>query len=280
MYKRALTLVAVATIAVTGLAGCSSARDSSGKITKPTTLKWGDLQAGDCVAGTASEDSIEKLPVVPCDQTHKAQVFGVATLSGFAYPTDDEVQAQVLDQCVPTFKTFFGGSYYAAVDYKLTWIQPDKSSWTSNTRTVKCMTRKQDDGDISADLKGTMTGLANVVSNPEVGACTGDVANAQWNDDGVEIVDCAKPHFYEIYAAEPMTTIKPASDNDIKTEVTTFCKAQFESFVGLSFDSSTLDVRSNHPSMSSWDATSKHDIQCMVGSDAGGITDTLKGAKK
>lgn len=279
MTKRTLAVLAAVVLALAGLAGCSSARDSNGNITAPTTLKWNEVKAGDCVSSIPTADSIDKLPVVPCKTPHKAQLFCAAELPAGSYPTQDQVQLTVLTSCLPTFKTFFGGSYFAASDYELTWIYPDQTAWAKGSHTVRAMVDRRDSADLTSDLKGTMTALADVVSVPGAGQCTGDPSSKKWNDGGVEIIDCAKPHYYEVYGTQPVTA-KPASDAEIKAAMTTFCKDQYATFMGIDYDKGTMSIFALYPHVDTWDNTPNRSIVCMVGTDTGDLTGSLKDSKK
>ena len=279
MTNRALALLAAACLALTGLSGCSSARDADGNITTATTLKWSEVKEGDCVASIPSADSIDKLPVVPCKTPHKAQLYCAAELPAGSYPTQDQVQLTVLTTCIPVFKTFFGGSYFAATDYELQWIYPDTTAWAKGSHTVRAMIVRRDNADLTAGLKGTMTALANVEAEPAVGQCTGDLSNTKWNDGGIEILDCAKPHYYEVYAAQ-VVTAKPASNAEVKAAMTTFCKDQYVTFMGIEYDRGTMSIRPIVPLVEAWEGTPYRSIECLVGTDSGGVTGSLKDSKK
>lgn len=277
MTRRLFAAAVALTLALTGCSFFGSARDSNDKITQATQLEWKNVQAGDCVPDMPEKDSYEKLPVVPCDQPHKAQVFKITTLEGSLPPSDDDVQAKVALDCIPAFKTFFGGSYYAAEEYKITYFSPDSAMWMSGDHSIQCLAKKKDGGDITGDLAGTMTALPNVVAVPEVGQCIGDPNDTTYSR-GYLVIDCTAPHYYEAYATQAVTTA-PASDSDSEKAADDFCVAQFATFIGIPFNDSTLSYRPFYPTTTSW-AQGDKSMTCLVGSDQGGITGSLAGSQK
>ncbi len=280
MTKRALAGLAALGLALAGVAGCAASGGPAPRvITSATTLALADARVGDCVGSVPKSQAVALLAAVPCSQPHEAQVFCAPTLTATAPPSPDQLQFQVLTDCLPQFKTFFGGSYFAATDYKLNWFLPDEAGWTSGSRAVRVVVVRGDGVAISGDLKGTMTALPNVVGVPTDDQCTGPLTGTSWNADGVEIIDCAKPHYYEVYATLPVTT-PPTTDDQIKAAMSEFCTSQYQTFTGAAYDKGGLTIRPFYPSVATWPSTPFRTITCLLGSDAGGITGSLKGSKK
>ena len=59
----------------------------------------------------------------------------------------------------------------------------------------------------------------------------------------------------------------------------TFCYDQFATFVGLTYDESTLELASFYPTPESW-AEGDHEIMCFISSPDGQVTGTLAGAAR
>ena len=55
------------------------------------------------------------------------------------------------------------------------------------------------------------------------------------------------------------------------------CLAQFDAFVGLAYDSSTLDFYEYRPSEESW-ASGDRTVSCVIWDPAGQVTGSLAGA--
>lgn len=279
MMKRALALAATLCVVASGLAGCAQVRDRSGKITTPTVLSWSESEVGDCIANEVKEGALLKLPFVPCDQPHVGQVFCIASMPETEYPTDEEAGRDAHSECLPRFKSFFGGSYYAATDYDYTWIIPDKVSWAKGSHLIRAVLQRVDGAAFTGDLEGTMKGLPNVVGSPDIGQCTAKPVPGKWRG-GLGIVDCNASHYYEVFAAQRLTT-QPTSDAELKAQSDAFCKTEYKTFTGVAFTGAGgLVILPIHPSVEEWARTPFPEISCFVGKIAGGVVGSLKGSMK
>ncbi|MEU7552595.1 septum formation family protein [Streptomyces sp. NPDC044571] len=138
-------------------------RDSSGKVTAPGSTDVSDVRVGGCF-NTDDDLADYKNPngaqaaltvrVVPCDQSHKAEVYGVFDLDDRPYPGKEAVFAAAEKKCGGTALTDYvgeaaklpeslGSSYYTA----------DSNSWDAGDREVTCFV---------ADSGGPSTGSVRV----------------------------------------------------------------------------------------------------------------------
>lgn len=93
----------------------------------------------------------------------------------------------------------------------------------------------------------------------------------------VETVACSEPHASEAYAAEDMADGSYPGEPEIQTFADDFCRTEFESFIGISFDQSTLQLTYLHPTQESW-TMGDREILCIVYDPSGDLTGSLQGA--
>jgi hypothetical protein len=97
----------------------------------------------------------------------------------------------------------------------------------------------------------------------------------------VETVPCSQPHSHEVFAAVNL----PEGDEDfpgyqvIDAQADEACIAEFEGFVGLPHEQSTLEIRFMTPSEESWRAGNRL-IHCAVYDPAGDVSGSLRGAER
>ncbi|WP_461023174.1 DUF4190 domain-containing protein [Thalassiella azotivora] len=94
---------------------------------------------------------------------------------------------------------------------------------------------------------------------------------------GVAVVPCGTAHFAEVYAVLDMTT-GPSfpGEQQVADEAFDRCAAEFESFVGVPWADSALDVYLFYPSEQSWRHSHDRTIQCAAFDPAGASTGTLR----
>ncbi len=96
-----------------------------------------DLAVGDCIV-LPSEDQFNELRRLPCTDPHGGEVFFIADDPATAYPTDDEFQAWVQEQCMPAFATYTGSAYDSQDALDVGWFTPTSDSWDGGDRGVTC----------------------------------------------------------------------------------------------------------------------------------------------
>jgi hypothetical protein len=122
-------------------------------------------------------------------------------------------------------------------------------------------------------------GMTIAVGGLTVGQClsqdaaTGDVGIAQ-------AVDCAKPHYGEVMSSGKIRTIGDTFDEAKIAELANnFCITSFETFDGLRYDKSSLQMFPLVPTSKSWKGGDRV-ATCVVYDPAGSITGTLKGSNR
>jgi len=113
---------------------------------------------------------------------------------------------------------------------------------------------------------------------------TGDCFDsaAEGTVEEVERIDCAAPHTYEIYAAvdHPGGPNDPyPGDEAMATFAGEQCRTEFETFIGLDYDSSELFIFYLHPSGETWPRGDR-EVLCTVYSEDGPLEGSMEGANR
>ena len=114
------------------------------------------------------------------------------------------------------------------------------------------------------------------VFNFAVGDCITDMP-ATGEIEKATGVPCADEHEYEVYKEEFLADDSEEVPADMADQADQYCYDQFEPFVGISYESSTLEIMSLYPSPDSWKGGDK-EISCLI-SEAKGATSTGSLAK-
>jgi len=101
-----------------------------------------------------------------------------------------------------------------------------------------------------------------------VGDCFDDTRSLS-SEDGGEItslpgVPCSEPHDNEVYAVIELTTTTFPQGEAMSEMAFDSCLDRFESFVGLDYDSSTLDILTLYPTEDSWNIQNDREVVCAV----------------
>lgn len=109
-----------------------------------------------------------------------------------------------------------------------------------------------------------------------VGDCMNQVSEELVSE--VPVVPCDQPHDEEVYFDFTLTGDEFPGDDTIQTQADDTCLVEFDRFVGLAYDSSTLDFYAYRPSEESWTQLSDRIVSCVIFDPAGQVTGTLAGA--
>ena len=281
--------VAAAAIALAlTLAGCAASDPtpgvtSPGQVSDPpvasasaspsesTTLAAPTLAVGDCTGDVdLSGGSITELPALPCTTEHYWEVFAVVDVPSEAYPGADLIAEAAKTSCTQAYSGYVGvaqeysrfASAYLAAD-EIAWADPAH-------RTITCLV-----GSSSGGLLGSAKGDTRIF--PTDGQCTGpqDVAAT-----AVEVIDCAAPHYYEVFATEEVTGKKAPTVEAEQKLFNSVCLAGFKKFVGIDAGKSKYEVSYFLAGSDIWKKVGDHRIVCSAGSPDGGVKGSLKNKKK
>ena len=128
------------------------------------------------------------------------------------------------------------------------------------------------------DTAGQVTAAASVDAfQVKVGDCTGALTEGDLSD--LQVIPCAEPHFYEAYGSTQLSGDVYPGESEVTKQANKFCSTEFTSFIGLATKDSGYDMFYLYPVEQSW-AAGDREVLCLVGSDKGKLTGTLKGVEK
>lgn len=134
-----------------------------------------------------------------------------------------------------------------------------------------------DDGTDADPVEGTMVGALGVGDcflDPVSGGDAG--ADGPTEVNGYEVVPCDTPHYGETYAVVA-TTATEFDVDAISAEADAVCIAEFETFVGLPYDDSSLYADVYYPTQESWDLGDR-EIVCAISVVTGDAVGTFAGS--
>lgn len=116
----------------------------------------------------------------------------------------------------------------------------------------------------------------------EVGQCISDQTPEGEQVSTVPIVDCAEPHVGEIYALPRLPDGGFPGAESVSASAQTLCAGpEFQTFVGVPIDQTTLDVNFLLPSAETWNDKDDREIVCIVvDGDRTPTTGSLRGANR
>lgn len=155
--------LAVLCLVVAGFAACSDDDDSGqGDTTEATDESGGssgeedasvfDIAVGDCLTDEVTGDSVEEVPVVPCDQPHISEVYFSYTIEEETFPGSDGMDRLMEEQCLPAFESFVGVAYDMSA-LEVTTLEPTSESWEQGDRELLCLI-VDPAGEVTGSLQG------------------------------------------------------------------------------------------------------------------------------
>ena len=115
-----------------------------------------------------------------------------------------------------------------------------------------------------------------------VGECTNlEATTTTTQVDEIAKVPCDKAHGWETYAEKQYAIEDPYPGTQaIEQSTAQFCEDQFESFVGVGYDDSELEMQYMFPTEQTWTALIDRTITCLVGTSSNDLVGTVKGTKQ
>jgi hypothetical protein len=155
----------LAGLAVITLVACSDdepSRNDEGAIEEEGDVSAFDLEVGDCFedpAGIGSETgaTVVDLGVVPCDQPHDNEVFGLVELEGGddEFPGDATVSEQGRAGCLAKFEPYVGLDYETSTLDFDALLTPTEETWNAGDREVVCGVYNVDLSPLTGSVKGS-----------------------------------------------------------------------------------------------------------------------------
>lgn len=114
----------------------------------------------------------------------------------------------------------------------------------------------------------------------KVGDCFNYDDSSAATVSAVDIVPCTDAHDYEAYESVIMDGDTYPGVTATQDQADADCLAPFESYVGISYNDSSLSYTSFYPTQDTWDVKNDREILCLVTDPNGQTTGSLKGAAK
>ncbi|WP_104166986.1 septum formation family protein [Arthrobacter sp. SX1312] len=110
-----------------------------------------------------------------------------------------------------------------------------------------------------------------------VGDCIDDPGMEDHSD--IAVIPCDEQHVFEAFATTQMPEGEYPGQGGANTAATDFCAEEFESFIGVDYDTSVLELLYFYPVEESWDAEGDRKILCFVAEqEETPVTGTLRDA--
>lgn len=134
-------------------------------------------------------------------------------------------------------------------------------------------------GDANRDEEtGEVTEGSNIdIFNLKLGDCKMESPSGLIQD--ADVVPCSEPHDEEVYYEITMPDGE-FSEADVDAASQECIGDAYTSFVGISYDESSLEVYPITPTQDTWDQLDDRIVQCMIIDPAGQTTGSLKGAAR
>lgn len=216
-----------------------------------------NLAVGDCFTDDIFDgrEEIERVDTVNCGDPHVAEIFAAFELSGDTWPGETDVSDRAQDGCVERFEAAVGAPF-AYTDLDVGSLYPLERSWNqADDRGVSCYLLDRG----GFDLVGTRLGLvqAHPGLQPQVGDCLVTPIDGLEEVPGagrVRLVDCATPHYGEVFAR---VSLGEAGDGwpggfAAFVEGDGACYDEWFGHMGEAWETSPLDYTVVTPSRDQW----------------------------
>jgi len=113
-----------------------------------------DLSVGDCFdPPTTAGQTVKDVQHHPCTDLHGGEVIFVGKFTGLTdFPTDDQVQQFISDNCLPAYTAYTGTDLFDTDGADLGYFSPTSDGWTKGDRGVICYATRLD----NAPTKGSV----------------------------------------------------------------------------------------------------------------------------
>ncbi|MFT4110225.1 septum formation family protein [Propionicimonas sp.] len=129
------------------------------------------------------------------------------------------------------------------------------------------------------DSAGQVTAAATTDTySVQVGDCLAKLPAE--SADELTLLPCSETHYWEAFASAALDGDDYPGDSDVRNQAEKACDDAFPGFVGVTSKKSKLDVTMLTPTRQTWTQANDRQVVCLVGSAGGGITGTLRNARK
>ncbi len=118
----------------------SADRDQSGAVVGAGDVSSADVEIGDCLIDPREGEEggeVDDVRAVPCTDAHDLEVYALGTLTGGAFPSDEELDLQAGQTCFDGFEGYVGVPFEES-RLDLGYITPGEDAWDAGDREVSC----------------------------------------------------------------------------------------------------------------------------------------------
>ncbi|MGA5700802.1 DUF4190 domain-containing protein [Peterkaempfera bronchialis] len=123
-------------------------RNALGQVTERTEAYVDDLRVGDCF-DRHSPTALHDLALLPCDEPHEAEAYGIVTYAGGAYPGSRKVQDFAEKRCAGLAADYNPDIWAYPDTLETRYYWPDRDQWEDDDPTAVCF---------FTDTRGSWTG--------------------------------------------------------------------------------------------------------------------------
>lgn len=156
MRERFVALIVVVAALATGCSGSDVGREEGVPgVTEAGDLSVFDLEPGDCLGELENlTDQLEDVPVEPCTDVHRIEVYHLQEYPSETYPGEAELVTYADGICLAEFGTYTGVDYFSVgTSLYFSYMYPTFDSWNeSDDRGIICVVGS------SADLNDSVAG--------------------------------------------------------------------------------------------------------------------------
>jgi hypothetical protein len=150
-------IVVGALVAAGGIGGLifNASRSSSGEITRGGDLTATDLRPGDCFdLKDPNVEEIDDVTALPCTAEHEYEMFWIGPMPEGPFPTEDAMEAFMVENCDPAFTAYIGKAY-ADSELEVFWLVPVEAGWRDGDRSIACAVYHPRIHRLTGSLKGS-----------------------------------------------------------------------------------------------------------------------------
>ena len=128
------------------------------------------------------------------------------------------------------------------------------------------------------DSSGAIVGEGTVDAfNVQIGDCFNDTESLDEEVNSLPGVPCSEPHDNEAYAVLDLTLENYPKGDAMSDLANESCMNRFEEFVGMDYDSSSLDIFAIYPSVDSWKQSDREVVCAVYDMNAEKLVGSMKG---
>lgn len=244
-----------------------SARNSgteSGTFVKDDTSANALFEVGECIADL---DINQELAFggrnVDCSDAHIYEVF---YKQSFGDLSQAEIETRAETVCQSEFEDYVGIPYKDSNFYS-TYLHPTVTTYATGDRTVICLLHNEAESTIFGTARDSAVNEGSDSSQDvqgqtvfKVGDCLTELNLAELFRYGDTLVDCSNAHVYEVYYSNEFPEF---SFESFESDADSICLSQFEDYVGIDYDSSSLYSTTILPSIVSYQDGDR-EVACLL----------------